>query len=791
MLFSENWLRELVNPPLSRDELIHQLTMAGLEIDGFEAAANEFNDVVVGQVQSVEKHPDADKLSVCQVIVAEGGEPLQIVCGASNVRPGLKVPVAMIGAKLAKDFKIKKSKLRGVESNGMLCAEEELGLAESSDGLMELAEEAPLGADIRDYLGLDDSIIEVDLTPNRGDCLSILGLARDVAALNDLKIFEESVRAAEVNDDTLKQVELKASDACPRYVGRVIKGVNVKAATPIWMTEKLRRSGIRSIDPVVDVTNYVLLELGQPMHAFDLSKLEGDIQVRFAAADEKLTLLNEQELTLRDDSLVISDEKKALALAGIMGGLDSSVTEATQDIFLESAFFSQLAIAGKARSYGLHTDSSHRFERGVDFELQEKAIERATQLLLEIVGGQAGPLVHAVSENDLPKNDDVNLRKARLARMLGVEIGPARVTQILTGLGFGVEENEEGWKVSVPSYRFDIAIEADLIEEVGRVYGYNELPEMALDFPQKLAAKSELQVDKAMFLYKLASLGYRESICYSFIDEKAQALFAPGQDTLALANPISAELAVMRTSMWPGLAKAALFNQNRQQHELKLFEHGLVFQKEGDELVQTSMLAGLVSQKALPTNWDQGQGSLDFYDVKADIESLFALGNAELRCEVAEHPALHPGQSAKLIKEGREIGLLGALHPKIIKDLGLNADTFVFEIDFGALRTKQLARYEGISKFPGTSRDIALIVDQNVPAQALLDTVYQENSEILSGIRIFDLYEGDNIEAGKKSIAINLAFQHQDRTLEELEVTDFVDKMAKKLEQSFEAKLRD
>ena len=791
MLFSENWLRELVNPSLSRDELVEQLTMAGLEIDGFSGAANEFNNVVVGQVVSVEKHPDADKLSVCQVKVSEAEPALQIVCGANNVREGLKIPVAMIGAKLAKDFKIKKSKLRGVESNGMLCAAEELGLAESSSGLMELSEDAPLGEDIRTYLDLDDSIIEVDLTPNRGDCLSIKGLAREVGALNNCAVNDIKVSVTKVTSDEQKKVELLAEQACPRYVGRVIKGINPKASTPIWMQEKLRRGGVRSIDPIVDVTNYVLLELGQPMHAFDLDKLDGDIQVRMAKSGEKLQLLNDQELELRDDSLVIADSKKTLALAGIMGGLDSSVTSATNNIFLESAFFAQLAIAGKARSYGLHTDSSHRFERGVDFELQEAAIERASELLLEIVGGEAGPIVHAVNKQALPKSQEVVLRHSRVSKMLGVDIEQEKVEAILTGLGLSVNFENETWKVQVPSYRFDISIEADLIEEVARVYGYNKLPAAALNFSQTIAANSETKVEKSDVLKHLVSLSYQESICYSFIDEKSQKLFDPQAEIIALANPISAELAVMRSSLLPGLVKAAVFNQNRQQSALRLFEHGLVFKKEKGELLQQKKLAGLVSANARPITWDGSHRLLDFYDVKADIESLLNAHGEEYSFDACEHHALHPGQSAKITKGKQTLGYLGALHPQIAKSMDLDTDVFVFELDLDLLLQNEIPKFKSISKFPGTSRDLALIVAKNVTAQSILDTVHHQKSDILHNVSIFDLYEGDNIGQDKKSIAINISFQHAERTLEELEVTDFVDKIVKKLEERFDAKLRD
>lgn len=792
MLFSEKWLREFVNPDISREQLIEQLTMAGLEIEGFEAATNAFDKVVVGEVQSVEKHPDADKLSVCQVRVSSSDDALlQIVCGASNVRTGLKAPVALVGAQLSKDFKIKKSKLRGVESNGMLCAAEELGLAESSNGLLEFPQDAPIGTDIRDYLLLDDAIIEVDLTPNRGDCLSIQGLARDVAALNNIDYKVEALKAANITCDDSLPIELEADDACPRYVGRVIKNINIQADTPIWLKEKLRRGGIRSIDPVVDVTNFVLLELGQPMHAFDLQKIKGGIKVRMAQPKEKLSLLDGQALELREDSLVIADHQSPLALAGIMGGLDSSVTENTQNIFLESAFFAPLAITGKARSYGLHTDSSHRFERGVDYNLQEKAIERATELLLAIVGGDAGPLCHAKSEQHLPQATQISLRKIRLNKMLGMDIDDATVEGILKGLGFSVQSGADAWGVKIPSHRFDISIEEDLIEEVARIFGYNQLPAASLNFSQSIQANSETRIAKSRFMHRLASLGYQESICYSFIDQASFQYFDKDAEAIALANPISSELAVMRSSLWPGLVKAAAFNQKRQQHALRLFEQGLVFKKQGADIEQTAMLAGLVSSAAMPVRWDGSQRALDFFDVKADLEALLAMTGSSIRFEACQHQALHPGQSAAISKDGKHLGYLGALHPQVAKDMDISGDVFVFELELSVLQGKNLPKYQNVSRFPGTSRDLALIVDQNLTAQALLDTAYQEKSDIFQGIEVFDLYTGHNIGEGKKSIAISLHFQHPERTLEDLEVTDFVDKMAKKLQQSFNAKLRD
>lgn len=790
MLFSESWLREFVNPDISSDELMKQLTMAGLEIGGFEAVANNFDKVVIGEVLSVEKHPDADKLSVCQVRVSEN-EIVQIVCGAPNVRAGMKAPVAMIGAKLSDDFTIKKSKLRGVESNGMLCAEEELGLAESSSGLMDLPENAPIGEDIRSYLKLDDAIIEVDLTPNRGDCLSIMGLARDLAALNNMSL---TVTAPDKKTESIKDqlaVELLADDACPRYVGRVIKNINLAAKTPLWLKEKLRRGGIRSIDPVVDVTNFILLEMGQPMHAFDLNKLKGGIQVRMAKPSEKLTLLDGSELELREDSLVIADHEKALALAGIMGGLESGVTELTNSIFLESAFFAPLAIAGKARSYGLHTDSSHRFERGVDFNLQESAIERATGLLVEIVGGEVGPLCHAVNAAKLPATQKIHLRKNRLHQMLAMEIDDQTIESIFKNLGLIVEKENEGWLIKVPSHRFDLSIEVDLIEEVARVYGYNNLPAEPLNFDQKIEQKTETRISKSRFLSKLCDMGYQESVCYSFIDSESHKLFSPDAEQITLANPISSELSVMRSTLWSGLVKAAVFNQNRQQHALRLFEHGLVFNKNKSELTQVPKIAGLLTPKALPINWDGSNKALDFYDIKADVEALLAMSGQSYYFEPCEHPALHPGQSARIIKGGKDIGIMGAIHPQVAKSMDLDKVCYLFELDLIELQKKTLPVYKQVSRFPATTRDLAIVVDQQVTAQSLLYAAHQLKNEILREISIFDLYQGPNLGEGKKSIAITLRFQHDERTLEELEVTDFVDKMIKKLEQSFDAKLRD
>ena len=591
MKFSEKWLREWVNPAMDTQALSEQLSMAGLEVDGVEPAAAEFSGVVVGEVVECGQHPDADKLRVTKINVG-GDELLDIVCGAPNCRQGIKVAVATVGAVLPGDFKIKKAKLRGQPSHGMLCAFDELGISEEGDGIMELPSDAPIGTDLREYLGLDDNIIDVDLTPNRGDCLGIKGIAREVGVLNSIDVKALDIPTVKPTIDDKLAIELINEEACPRYLGRVIKGVNLDAETPLWMVEKLRRSGVRSIDPVVDVTNFVLLELGHPMHAFDLNAIEGGIKVRSANAGEELVLLDGNTAKLKESTLVIADDNKALAIAGIFGGEQSGVTEKTSDILLESAFFNPVAIAGQARSYGLHTDASHRYERGVDFALQHDAMERATALLLDIVGGEAGPVVEAVAKDKLPKVTEVRLRRARLDRVIGHHIDDAKVTDILTRLGLDVKIVDGVWSADVPSYRFDISIEEDLIEEVARVYGYNSIPNVAPTAKLKMTTHNEANVATSKFRNTLVTRGYQEAITYSFVDPKAQAILHPNSDALILPHPISSDMSAMRVSLMPGLLASLVYNQNRQQGRIRLFEHGLKFLRDenAEEMVLTKWL---------------------------------------------------------------------------------------------------------------------------------------------------------------------------------------------------------
>ncbi|KRW57994.1 phenylalanine--tRNA ligase subunit beta [Pseudomonas sp. TTU2014-080ASC] len=791
MKFSEQWLRSWVNPQVSRDELVARLSMAGLEVDSVELVAGQFSGVVVGEVLSTEQHPDADKLRVCQV--SNGSQTFQVVCGAPNVRPGLKIPFAMIGAELPGDFKIKKAKLRGVESNGMLCSASELKISDDHDGLMELPADAPVGEDIRVYLQLDDASIEVDLTPNRGDCLSLAGLAREVGALYDVPVARPQVASVAVAHDEVRSVDVLAPNACPRYLGRIIRNVDLSRPTPLWMVERLRRADIRSIDAAVDITNYVMIELGQPLHAFDLAEINGGIRVRMAEEGEKLVLLDGQEVTLRPDTLVIADHQRALAIAGVMGGEHSGVSATTKDIFLESAFFDTIAIAGKARSYGLHTDASHRYERGVDWQLAREAMERATALLLEIVGGEAGPVVEAASQEHLPQIAPITLRAERVEQMLGLRMDGAEIERLLSGLGLTVAAAGEGlWQVTVPSHRFDISIEVDLIEELGRLYGYNRLP---VRYPQaRLApqAKAEAAVDLPVLRRLLVARGYQEAITYSFIDPKLFELFAPGVAPLMLANPISADMAAMRSSLWPGLVKALQHNLNRQQSRVRLFESGLRFVGQLEELQQEPMLAGVVCGGRLPEAWAHGRETVDFYDVKADVEALLASAGAagSFSFVPGEHSALHPGQTARIERDGKLVGYIGAIHPELAKALDLDQTVFMFELLLSEITRGQMPKFQELSKFPEVRRDLALLVDRDVPAQSLLNTIRETAGEWMTDLKLFDVYVGKGIDPDRKSIAVGLTWQHPSRTLNDDEVSTTTQNILTSLEQRFNATLR-
>lgn len=790
MKFSEQWLREWVNPSITTDELESLLSLSGLEVDGVEKAAKDFSGVVVGEIISAEQHPNADKLQVCSV--SDGTETFQVVCGAANARAGLKTGFAKVGAVLPGDFKIKKAKLRQVESFGMLCAEDELGISDDHGGIMELAADAPVGADLREYLNLDDTIIEVDLTPNRSDCLSLAGLAREVGVLTQTPVNVPDVAPVAATASETFPIELINSDACPRYLGRVIKGINPTATTPLWMVEKLRRSGVRAIDPVVDVTNFVLMELGQPMHAFDLAKLSGGIKVRLAEQNEALQLLDGSEVKLNADTLVIADHEKAVAMAGIMGGEQTKVTDGTSDIFLECAFFEPISIAGRARSYGLHTDSSHRYERGVDFTLQARAMERATALLLDIVGGEAGPVVEAVEESKLPVRNDVVLRADRLNQMLAMEMPDEKVEDILTRLGLQLTKEGNDWRAAVPSYRFDISIEADLIEEVARVYGYDNLPVKSPTMALGIEAQPEAIKPIRLIRQSLAARGYQEAITFSFIEPGLSKLFDPENAPIALANPISADLSVMRTTLIAGLAKAVQYNQNRQQGRIRLFESGQCFIQQGDEMVQDPMVAVIATGSREPEGWTGDAKPMDFFDLKGDLEALLDDSGilAEVSFEPAQHPALHPGQTAQILRNGEPIGFIGALHPSVQKELGLKGSVYVFEIKQSALQQGRVAKFDSLSKYPEVRRDLAFIVDEKTPVAHLMAAVREQAGEWLKELRLFDVYQGKGVEEQRKSVALGLTWQHASRTLNDEEINSLVDQIVSAAQEQFGASLR-
>lgn len=792
MKISEAWLRTYVNPAVSTEELIAQLTMAGLEVDSLEPAGAVFNGVVIAEVLSTEPHPDADKLKVCRVNTG-GIEPLQIVCGAANVRPGLKVPAALIGAVLPGDFKIKPAKLRGVESSGMLCSEKELGLAADASGLMELPPDAPVGQDIRDYLTLNDNIIEVDLTPNRADCLSVEGIAREVALLNGLDWQPLKASAINVQHQDTFSVTVEVKNACPRYLGRLIKGVNPRAETPAWMQERLRRGGVRSLSAVVDITNYVLLELGQPLHAFDADKLTGGIIVRMAQEGEPLALLNGQTINLQSQTLVIADAKEALALAGVMGGSMTAVGDDTCNIFLECAFFAPQAIAGKARHYGLHTDSSHRFERGVDPALQHRAIERATQLIVEIAGGSVGPVNEVTHEPSLPQRLPVLLRRQRIESLLGIALPDAQVVEIFTRLGMSVQPNADGWNIAPPGFRFDIAIEADLIEELARVHGYNQIPNNSMHLRAEAGKVTETVTTLDRIKDLLVDRGYQEAITYSFVDELIQQQIAPNDATIKLANPISADMSVMRSTLWCGLLKAALHNINRQQQRVRLFESGLRFiNEEGGKLNQQPMLSGLILGNLYPLQWGEKQRKADFFDLKADVQALFALAGRQVNYVSAQHSALHPGQTAEIFSlDGEKIGIMGMLHPELEKRLGFETQVFLFELDQELLLKKPVARFKPLSKYPSVTRDLAFIVHEKITADDIINSIKNTNDVIIQDITLFDLYRGKGIEDNHKSVAVSMTLQNFAQTLTESEITATVNRVELTLADTLGAKLRE
>ncbi|MFQ3217098.1 phenylalanine--tRNA ligase subunit beta [Paraperlucidibaca sp.] len=774
MQFSEQRLRRLASPAVNTADLAHQLTMAGLEVDAIESMAPAFIGVVVGRVVSTEPHPDADKLRVAMVDIAQP-ELLQIVCGAANVRADIRVPVATIGAVLPGDFRIKAAKLRGVASSGMLCAEQELGLAEQSDGLWELPLDAPIGADIREYLALDDQLITLGLTPNRGDCLSLRGLAREAAAVFDLDIQLSLPSAMTATTEHQRDIVVEDTSACPRYVGRVIRGLR-QASSPAWLVDGLRRYGVRSVSPLVDITQWVMLELGQPMHAFDEQKLNGSVRVRRANAAEALTLLDGQVLSLRESSLVIADDHGAIALAGVMGGQGSAVSDTTVDVFLEAAHFDPLTLAGEARRYGLHTDASHRFERGVDAELPRHAIELATALIIEVLGGEAGPVLEMTNAKHLPQRLAINLRRQRITRVLGFSIDDARVIALLKRLGMQIEASNDGWLVTPPSHRFDISIEVDLIEELARLTGYNNIPVTPALAAIKLAPRTESAQSLRRLKRALVDMGYQEAITFSFTEASVQQAFTPNLTPLTLANPLSQELASMRTSLLPGLLMAVRHNQSRQQSRIRLFEAGMRFLPKADGLVQEPMLAGVLVGSALPMLWSNTKTNVDFYDLKGNIEHLLSVARvATLRFVSAQRDGFHPGQCAEIYEGDTCLGVLGAIHPSTLAAFDVDGPVFAFELSQQLLALGSLPGFTPLSRFPQMQRDLALLVPLAVNADAVISSIRQHAGADLQRVDLFDVYRGAGLPEGYYSLAITVIWQHAERTLLDAEVQSSVD----------------
>ena len=783
MQFSENWLRSLVDTNLDSDALSHALTMAGLEVEQMQPVAAPFSKVVVAKILSAEKHPDADRLQVCKVDVGLA-EPLQIVCGAANARAGLLAPCAMVGAELP-GFSIKQAKVRGIESFGMMCSSKELGITAEATGLLELDNDALVGQDIREHLDLNDHLFTLKLTPNRSDCLSITGIARDVGAITGAATKFEEISPAAVELQQSKNVTVTEQAACPRYAGRLVSGINAKAATPAWMVKRLERSGLRSISAVVDVTNYVLLALGQPMHAFDAAKLNGDINVRFAKAGESLELLNESTIELKADDLVIADANSAVALAGIMGGKPTSVSDETTDVFLESAFFVPAVIAGKARRLGLSTDSSYRFERGVDFGNTRHALEFATALILQICGGKAGSVTEVLGT--LPVRQSVQLRMSRLVSVLGIPFAQEKVAQLLSQLGFSYTVTGEVFTVEAPSYRFDITIEEDLIEEVARLHGYDHIPATPPVAALTMLAAPERRLHLNQVRDGLVAAGYQEVVTYSFVDESWERDLLGNSSPIRLKNPIASNLSVMRTSLWGGLLDTLSYNLNRKQDRAFLFEIGAVFHQSAGAYQETARVSGLAYGSAKPEQWAATNADIDFFDIKANVDALIG---KECSYEKAEHSALHPGQSAQILIQGKPIGWLGKLHPKWQQHYDLPKNTYLFELDADAVLNKQLPVYHEVSKLLPVRRDLAVVLDENIAVETVLTAIRKANIPLVMDVALFDLYQGKGIADDKKSLALSVLMHDTQKSLTDIDADTVIANLLQLLAKDFDAALR-
>ena len=793
MKLSMQWLGDWVHCGWSAQVLGSRLTMAGFELESATAAAPAFSGVVVAKILTAERHPHADKLQVCRVDAGLGGEPLQVVCGAPNARAGLVTALAKVGARLPNDVAIKAARLRGVESAGMLCSARELGLSDGHEGILELAPEARIGEDLRAHLSLDDTVLELNVTPNRGDAMSVLGLAREVSVLSGVTLRGPSLEPVAATADATFPVRLDAAQACPRFHGRVLEGVDNSRPSPTWLRERLRRCGLRSISPVVDVTNYVLLELGQPMHAYDLDRLRQGIHVRHANEGESLELLDGKSVELASDVLVIADGEGPVGLAGIMGGARTAVQPGSTRVFLEVAYFAPSAIAGRARRFGLTTDASQRFERGVDPEGGRRAIERATALLLEIAGGRAGPVQVTEEPALLPSRSPVLLRRERLRRMLGTLPDDRTIEPMLSGLGMTVSCEAEGFRVTPPSHRFDVAIEADLVEEVARLVGYDAIPEAAPERAQALRPMPEARAGERRLLDALASRGFNEVVSFAFVDPALQRRLFPAADGVSLANPISADLAVMRVSLWPGLLKVVAENQRRQQERARLIEHGVVFLPVAGGAREVDMLAGALTGSRLPEQWGSGRDGADFFDLKGDLESLLAAtGDADsFGFEAAEHPCLHPGRSARVMRNGTAIGWIGELHPEHVRALDLTYAPQLFELEYDTAFRVEVPAFKEVSRFPQVRRDLALLVDEDLPFSAIRERVTFVATGLLKDLRVFDIYRGAGVEPGRKSVALGLIFQENSRTLTDEDIDRLMQAIRDDLGASVKARIRE
>ena len=794
MKFSENWLREHVPTSATRERLAEVLTAIGLEVEDLAVLDEALEGVVVARIVTADRHPEADRLQVCQVD-AGTGEPLQIVCGAPNARAGLVAPLATIGTRVG-ELTIKAARLRGVASNGMLCSARELGIDADASGLLELPDDAPVGAPLADYLGLPDASIEIKLTPNRADCFSVRGIAFDVAAAVGSEVAAFDVPPVPAAIEASLPVALDAGADAPRYLGRVIEGVDATAPTPLWMAERLRRSGVRPVSLLVDITQYVMLELGQPMHAFDRDLLHGPVAVRRARAGETLKLLDGREVALDGEFLAITDADRVVALAGVMGGFDTRVTDATRNVFLESAHFAPAAIIGRSRRLGMHTDAAHRFERGVDPALPRTAIELATRLVLDIAGGQPGRVIEAELPEHLPQPQAIVLRRARLARVLGLAVADAEVSRILHALGMEVAETEEGWRVVPPTRRFDIAIEEDLIEEVARIHGYDAIPTTLPGGATRVAEPSETCVGEEEVRAQMVARGYYEAIDFAFVERSLLETWHAGAGAVALANPLSAELAVMRTALLPGLVAAAARNLARQQSRVRLFELGKVFSAadDGGAPVETLRIAALIQGDAQAEQWGASARPVDFHDIKGDLESLAACAGARLEYRPSDAPHGHPGRSAEVVRvdagEPRRLGWIGELHPRLRRALGLETPVLAFELDLAPLRERALARATGLSRFPSVRRDLAFVAPEGVPWSALEATIRKAAGPLLAELRLFDRYIGKGVDPGFRSLATGLILQDNSRTLTESDVDVAVAAVIAALQMEHGARIR-